>query len=83
MGGGSGAFAEVALKRLLPQLLGLGVQEPTASWGLMLRGAAVDFAETAPWMAIFPGVAISLSVFAFNLFGDGLRDILDPRLAER
>ncbi|PWU21738.1 MAG: ABC transporter permease [Candidatus Rokuibacteriota bacterium] len=60
--------------------LGLGVQEPTASWGLMLRGAAVDFAETAPWMAIFPGLAISLSVFAFNLFGDSLRDALDPKL---
>jgi len=60
--------------------LGLGVQEPVAAWGLMLRGAAVDFAETAPWMALFPGVAISLAVFAFNLFGDSLRDALDPRL---
>ncbi len=60
--------------------LGLGVTEPTAAWGLMLRGAAVQFAETAPWMAIFPGLAISLSVFAFNLFGDSLRDALDPRL---
>jgi peptide/nickel transport system permease protein len=60
--------------------LGLGVQEPVAAWGLMLRGAAVDFAETAPWMAIFPGVAISLAVFGFNLFGDSLRDALDPRL---
>ena len=60
--------------------LGLGVQEPTPAWGLMLRGAAVEFAEAAPWMAIFPGVAISLSVFAFNLFGESLRDALDPRL---
>jgi peptide/nickel transport system permease protein len=60
--------------------LGLGVQEPTASWGLMLRGAAVEFAETAPWMAIFPGLAISLAVFAFSLFGDSLRDALDPKL---
>ncbi|HET9488731.1 MAG TPA: ABC transporter permease [Methylomirabilota bacterium] len=60
--------------------LGLGVQEPIAAWGLMLRGAAVQFAETAPWMAIFPGLAISLSVFAFNLFGDSLRDALDPKL---
>jgi peptide/nickel transport system permease protein len=59
--------------------LGLGVQEPHAAWGLMLRGAAVEFAETAPWMAIFPGVAISLAVFAFNLFGDSLRDALDPK----
>ena len=60
--------------------LGLGVQEPTAAWGLMLRGAAIEFAETAPWMAIFPGLAISLAVFAFNLFGDSLRDALDPKL---
>jgi peptide/nickel transport system permease protein len=60
--------------------LGLGVQEPIPAWGLMLRGAAVEFAEAAPWMAVFPGLAISLSVFAFNLFGDSLRDALDPRL---
>lgn len=60
--------------------LGLGVAEPTPAWGLMLRGAAVEFAESAPWMAIFPGLAISLGVFAFNLFGDSLRDALDPRL---
>ena len=46
----------------------------------MLRGAAVDFAEAAPWMAVFPGLAISLAVFAFNLFGDSLRDALDPKL---
>ena len=60
--------------------LGLGVQEPTPAWGLMLRGAAVEFAEAAPWMALFPGLAISLAVFAFNLFGDSLRDALDPKL---
>jgi peptide/nickel transport system permease protein len=60
--------------------LGLGVAEPTAAWGLMLRGAAVDFAERAPWMALFPGLAISLAVFAFNVFGDSLRDALDPKL---
>ena len=60
--------------------LGLGVQEPTPAWGLMLQGAAVQFAEIAPWMALFPGLAISLAVFAFNLFGDSLRDALDPKL---
>jgi peptide/nickel transport system permease protein len=60
--------------------LGLGVAEPMAAWGLMLRGAAVDFAERAPWMALFPGMAISLAVFAFNIFGDSLRDALDPKL---
>lgn len=60
--------------------LGFGVAEPTAAWGLMLRGAAVEFAERAPWMALFPGLAISLAVFAFNIFGDSLRDALDPKL---
>jgi peptide/nickel transport system permease protein len=60
--------------------LGLGVSEPEAAWGLMLRGAAVEFAERAPWMAVYPGLAISLAVFAFNLFGDSLRDALDPKL---
>ena len=60
--------------------LGLGVQEPTPAWGLMLQGGAEEYAESAPWMAIFPGLAISLSVFGFNLFGDSLRDALDPKL---
>jgi peptide/nickel transport system permease protein len=60
--------------------LGLGVAEPTAAWGLMLRGAGVQFAERAPWLALAPGLAISVTVFAFNLFGDALRDALDPRL---
>jgi peptide/nickel transport system permease protein len=73
-------LGEAILLEASLSFLGLGVQEPTAAWGLMLRGAAVDFAETAPWMAIFPGLAISLGVFGFNLFGDSLRDALDPRL---
>jgi peptide/nickel transport system permease protein len=60
--------------------LGLGVAEPTAAWGLMLKGGALEYAERAPWLALFPGIAISLSVFAFNLLGDSLRDALDPRL---
>jgi peptide/nickel transport system permease protein len=60
--------------------LGLGVQEPTPAWGLMLQGGASQYAESAPWMAVFPGLAISLAVFAFSLFGDSLRDALDPRL---
>jgi len=60
--------------------LGLGVSEPTPAWGLMLSGAAVDFVQRAPWMAIFPGLAISLAVLAFNVLGDALRDALDPRL---
>jgi peptide/nickel transport system permease protein len=60
--------------------LGLGVQEPVAAWGLMLQGGAEEYAESAPWIAIFPGLAITLGVFAFNLFGDALRDVLDPKL---
>jgi peptide/nickel transport system permease protein len=60
--------------------LGLGVTEPTPSWGLMLSGSAIDFYQQAPWMIVFPGVAISLAVFAFNLFGDSLRDWLDPKI---
>jgi peptide/nickel transport system permease protein len=60
--------------------LGLGVVEPTPAWGLMLRGAGMQFLESAPWLAIVPGLAISAAVFGFNLFGDSLRDALDPRL---
>ena len=60
--------------------LGLGATEPTPAWGLMLSGSAIDFYVQAPWMIVFPGVAISLAVFAFNLFGDSLRDWLDPKL---
>jgi peptide/nickel transport system permease protein len=60
--------------------LGLGVQEPTPAWGLMLRGGAQEYAESAPWVAIFPGIAISLAVIGFNLFGDALRDWLDPKM---
>jgi peptide/nickel transport system permease protein len=60
--------------------LGLGVQEPTPAWGLMLQGGAEEYAESAPWIPFFPGLAITLAVFAFNLFGDSLRDVLDPKL---
>ena len=63
--------------------LGLGTAEPTPSWGLILSGGAPMYAEKAPWLAIFPGLAISLAVFGFNLFGDSLRDALDPRLRHR
>jgi ABC-type dipeptide/oligopeptide/nickel transport system permease subunit len=60
--------------------LGLGTQPPTPSWGLMLSSTGRAFMEQAPWLAIFPGMAISLAVFAFNLFGDTLRDAWDPKL---
>jgi peptide/nickel transport system permease protein len=60
--------------------LGLGVPPPAPSWGRDLFGSAQKFAELAPWMPIMPGLAISLTVYGFNLFGDAIRDILDPRL---
>ncbi len=60
--------------------LGLGINEPTAAWGLMLSGAAVEFVQRAPWMAVFPGLAITTTVLTFNVLGDALRDALDPRL---
>jgi len=63
--------------------LGLGVQEPVPAWGLMLQGGAEEYAESAPWVPVFPGLAIALTVFAFNLFGDALRDLLDPRLHQQ
>jgi peptide/nickel transport system permease protein len=58
--------------------LGLGVQPPTPSWGVVLT-AAQQFLDQAPWLAIWPGVLIALSTLGFNLLGDGLRDVLDPR----
>jgi peptide/nickel transport system permease protein len=61
--------------------LGLGTQPPTPSWGWDLR-ANVVFIEDVPWIAIFPGLAIFITVLGFNLFGDGLRDALDPRLKQ-
>jgi peptide/nickel transport system permease protein len=58
--------------------LGLGQQPPAPSWGSMLN-VAKNFLEQAPWMALYPGIAIFLVVLGFNLLGDGLRDALDPR----
>ncbi len=72
-------IAQAILAEASLSFLGLGVTEPTAAWGLMLSGNAADFYREAPWMVLFPGAAISLAVFAFNLFGDSLRDYLDPR----
>jgi peptide/nickel transport system permease protein len=72
---GSAILVEAALS-----FLGLGVPEPYPSWGRMLSVSAAEFAQRAPWVVIFPGLAISLVVFASNLLGDSLRDFLDPRL---
>ncbi len=71
--------AQAILLEASLSFLGLGVTEPTPAWGLMLSGNAADFYREAPWMIVFPGLAISVTVFAFNLFGDGLRDYLDPK----
>ena len=60
--------------------LGFGIPPPHPSWGGMLSGSGRTFMYYAPWMALFPGVAISLAVFGFNMLGDALRDVLDPRL---
>jgi peptide/nickel transport system permease protein len=75
---GQAILAEASLS-----YLGLGVQEPVPAWGLMLQGGAEEYASSAPWIAIFPGLAIMLSVLGINLFGDALRDELDPKLRNR
>ncbi len=72
----SAILSEAALS-----FLGLGVQPPEPSWGGMLN-IARTYMERAPWMAVFPGLAIMIVVLGFNFLGDGLRDILDPRLRE-
>ena len=71
---GSAILVESALA-----FLGLGVPEPHPSWGRMLSESAAEYVRTAPWLVIFPGIAISLVVFGTNLLGDAIRDILDPR----
>jgi peptide/nickel transport system permease protein len=75
IGLGAVILAESALS-----FLGFGVPPPHPSWGGMLSGSGRTYMFRAPWMAIWPGVAISLAVFGFNMLGDALRDVLDPRL---
>jgi peptide/nickel transport system permease protein len=75
IGLGTVILAESALS-----FLGFGVPPPYPSWGGMLSGSGRSFMYHAPWMALCPGAAISLAVFGFNMFGDALRDVLDPRL---
>ena len=72
---GSAILTEAALS-----FLGLGVPEPYPSWGRMLSVSAAEYAQKAPYLVLFPGIAISLAVFGSNLLGDALRDTLDPRL---
>jgi peptide/nickel transport system permease protein len=71
---GSAILTEAALS-----FLGLGIPEPHPSWGRMLSESAAEYVRTAPWLVIFPGIAISLAVFGTNLLGDAVRDMLDPR----
>ena len=72
------AIAAAVIAEASLSFLGLGQQPPAPSWGSMLN-TAKNFIEQAPWMAIWPGLSIFLLVLSFNLFGDGLRDALDPR----
>jgi peptide/nickel transport system permease protein len=76
-------FGNAILVEASLSFLGLGTAEPTPSWGLILSGSALSYAERAAWLAVFPGIAISLAVFGFNLFGDSIRDALDPKLRHR
>jgi peptide/nickel transport system permease protein len=76
---GSVTLSHAILMESYVSFLGLGTQPPEASWGSMLNEGRA-FLEAAPWISIFPGVAVMLAVLAFNLLGDGLRDVLDPRL---
>lgn len=73
--------AQTILLEASLSFLGVGVHEPTPAWGLMLAGVSVEIFVTAPWVILFPGLAISLTVFSFSLLGDALRDALDPRRA--
>jgi peptide/nickel transport system permease protein len=75
---GGAILAEAGLS-----FLGLGTPPPSPSWGAMLSGSAQKFMTEAPWLAVFPGLAITLVVFGFSFLGDALRDLLDPRLRTR
>ncbi|MBI4308353.1 MAG: ABC transporter permease [Chloroflexi bacterium] len=77
------SWGAVILSESSLSFLGFGVPPPEPSWGGMLSGDSRKFFEVAPWIAIFPGLAISLTVFGFNMLGDALRDVLDPRLRAR
>ena len=73
------SFSTAILSEATLSFLGLGTQPPDPSWGTML-GSGRKFMELAPWVAVYPGLAIALAVLGLNLLGDALRDALDPRL---
>lgn len=71
--------AQTILLEASLSFLGLGIAEPTPAWGLMLSGVSIEVFSSAPWVILFPGIAISLTVFSFSLLGDALRDAMDPK----
>lgn len=75
--------AQTILLEAALSFLGLGVAEPAPAWGLMLSGVSIEVFSTAPWVILFPGLAISLTVFSFSLLGDALRDAMDPKSMRR
>jgi peptide/nickel transport system permease protein len=75
---GSAIITEASLS-----FLGLGISEPNPSWGAMLNLTVIRYVEQDPWIAVFPGLVLSVTVFAFNVFGDAIRDAFDPRLRGR
>ncbi len=75
-------FASAVLESAGLSFLGLGAQPPTPEWGAMLSDS-LQFITTAPWMIFYPGLAIFFTVLGFNLMGDGLMDILDPKLKDK
>jgi peptide/nickel transport system permease protein len=76
---GTAQFGSAILVESALAFLGLGIPEPHPSWGRMLSESAAEYVRTAPWLVIFPGLAISVVVFGTNLLGDAIRDMLDPR----
>jgi peptide/nickel transport system permease protein len=77
---GSLTVGRIIILEASVSFLGLGIPPPTPTWGQMLGGTARTFMTQAPWMGIAPGMAISLTVLGFNMLGDALRDVLDPRM---
>jgi ABC-type dipeptide/oligopeptide/nickel transport system permease subunit len=75
------SIASAIMTEAALSFLGFGVKSPTASWGSMVN-EGIGFFRDAPWVPIIPGIAIAISVFSFNLFGDGIRDALDPKLKQ-
>ena len=79
----SATLGQAIIREASLSFLGLGPPPPNPTWGGMLSGSARSFMSTAQWMVIFPGLAITTVVLAFNLLGDTIRDVMDPRLKHR